>query len=351
MIKVNKNHIFNILVVLVCCFIIGLVGCTASSRFKDGLDDTCKLHTKDATFRNALLDSMKKDTLVEVQNYAKQMDTLFQHWDSMIQVEHNNLVQAQKSADQNLSIWLAVIAAICTILPVVLGINQTSSFDAKLDMYKRYVDGKVSEFQDQLDKEIKGSKKDIESAKLEFNDHIAEKISDFRKDVETMNRDMTKYHKEMGNIRLISFLNILCQNIRMLRDLQELEIRENTHLTCPELVRNSIHSIAQNAKECEDRFEQDKETWQDDDTVIIIYRALLSSLCSIRDLAYEYENLFTGMNLLKLQRLKDVLSFYLQEKAEIMPIAKLEDAEDAMKKIVELSHNLELLFDEMLKEK
>lgn len=344
-----KNHFFNILVVAVCCLIIGLVGCTASCCFKKGMTDTCEMHAKDATFRHALLDSMQKDTLVKVQKYAKQMDTLFQHWDSMIQAEHNNLVQAQKSADQNLSIWLAVIAAICTILPVVLGINQTSSFDAKLDIYKQYVDGKVKEFKDQLSKEIKGSKNDIVSAKQEFNNHIKETISDFRKDVETMNRDMTEYHKEISNIRLMSFLNIFCQNIRMLRDLQDLEIRENTHLTCPELVRNSIHSIAQNAKECKDRFEQDKETWKDEDT-IIIFRAQLSSLCSIRDLAYEYENLFTGMNLLRLQRLKDVLSFYLQEKAKLMPEAKLEDAEDAMNKIVESSSSLKSLFDELLKE-
>ena len=345
-----KIHFFNILVVAVCCLIIGLVGCTASCRFKKGMTDTCEMHTRDAKFQHALLDSMQKDTLVKVQKYAKQMDTLFQHWDSLIQVEHNNLVQAQKSADQNLSIWLAVIAAICTILPVVLVINQTSSFDAKLDIYKQYVDGKVKEFQAQLNKEINGSKNDIVSAKQEFNNHIKETISDFRKDVETMNRDMTEYHKEISNIRLMSFLNIFCQNIRMLRDLQDLEIRENTHLTCPELVRNSIHSIAQNAKECKDRFEQDKETWKDEDT-IIIFRAQLSSLCSIRDLAYEYENLFTGMNLLRLQRLKDVLSFYLQEKAQLMPEAKLKDAEDAMNKIVESSSSLKSLFDELLKEK
>lgn len=164
-----------------------------------------------------------------------------------------------------------------------------------------------------------------------------------------MQSDMAEYHKEMSNIRLMSFLNIFCQNIRMLRDLQDLEIRENTHLTCPELVRNSIHSIAQNAKECKDRFEQDKETWKDEDT-IIIFRAQLSSLCSIRNLAYEYENLFTGVNLLRLQRLKDVLSFYLQEKAKLMPMAKLEDAEDAMNKIVESSSSLKSLFDELLKE-
>lgn len=164
-----KNHFFNILVVAVCCLIIGLVGCTASCGFKDSLTDTYKMHAKDAKFQHALLDSMQKDTLVKVQKYAKQMNTLFQHWDSLIQVEHNNLVHAQKSADQNLSIWLAVIAAICTILPVVLGINQTSSFDAKLDVYKQYVDDKVSDFQDLLDEKIKDSKKDIESAKLDFN--------------------------------------------------------------------------------------------------------------------------------------------------------------------------------------
>lgn len=349
MIMHYKNHIFNILVVAVCCLIIGLVGCTASCRFKKGMTDTCEMHARDAKFQHALLDSMQKDTLVEVQKYAKQMDTLFQHWDSLIQVEHNNLVHAQKSADQNLSIWLAVIAAICTILPVVLGINQTSSFDAKLGIYKKYVDDKVSDFQNLLDEKINGSKNDIESAKLQFNDHIAEKISDFRKEVKKMQSDMAEYHKEMSNIRLMSFLNIFCQNIRMLRDLQDLEIRENTHLTCPELVRNSIHSIAQNAKECKDRFEQDKETWKDEDT-IIIFRAQLSSLCSIRDLAYEYENLFTGMNLLRLQRLKDVLSFYLQEKAQLMPTAKLKDTEDAMNKIVEYSSSLKSLFDELLKE-
>lgn len=345
-----KNHFFNILVVAVCCLIIGLVGCTASCGFKDSLTDTYEMHAKDAKFRHALLDSMQKDTLVKVQKYAKQMDTLFQHWDSLIQVEHNNLVQAQKSADQNLSIWLAVIAAICTILPVVLGINQTSSFDAKLDVYKQYVDGKVKEFKDQLNKEIKGSKNDIVSAKQVFNNHIKETKDKFDAEVEKMQCKMTEYHKEMGNIRLMSFLNIFCQNIRMLRDLQDLEIRENTHLTCPELVRNSIHSIEQNAKECKDRFEQDKETWKDEDA-IIIFRAQLSSLCSIRDLAYEYENLFTGMNLLRLQRLKDVLSFYLQEKAKVMPEVKLEDAEDAMNKIVEYSHDLKLLFEALLNEK
>lgn len=344
-----KIHIFNILVVVVCCLIIGLVGCTASCRFKKGMTDTCEMHARDAKFQHALLDSMQKDTLVKVQKYAQQMDTLFLHWDSMIQVEHNNLVHAQKSADQNLSIWLAVIAAICTILPVVLGINQTSSFDAKLGIYKKYVDDKVKEFKDQLDKEIKGSKNDIVSAKQKFNNHIEETKSKFDKEVKKMQSDMAEYHKEMSNIRLMSFLNIFCQNIRMLRDLQDLEIRENTHLTCPELVRNSIHSIEQNAKECKDRFEQDKETWKDEDT-IIIFRAQLSSLCSIRDLAYEYENLFTGMNLLRLQRLKDVLSFYLQEKAQLMPEAKLKDAEDAMNKIVESSSSLKSLFDELLKE-
>lgn len=348
MIMDYKNHFFNILVIAVCCIIVGLVGCTASCGFKDKLTDTYKMHAKDAKFQHALLDSMQKDTLVEVQKYAQQMDTLFQHWDSMIQAEHNNLVQAQKSADQNLSIWLAVIAAICTILPVVLGINQTSSFDAKLDIYKQYVDGKVKEFKDQLNKEIKGSKNDIASAKQEFYNHMAETMGKFDKEVKNMQSDMTEYHKEMSNIRLMSFLNIFCQNIRMLRDLQDLEIRENTHLTCPELVRNSIHSIAQNAKECKDRFDQEKETWKDEDT-IIIFRAQLSSLCSIRDLAYEYENLFTGMNLLKLQRLKDVLSFYLQEKAKVMPEAKLEDAEDAMIKIIESSSSLKSLFDELLK--
>ena len=187
------------------------------------------------------------------------------------------------------------------------------------------------------------------SAKQEFDNHIKETIGNFGTEVEKMQSDMAEYHKEMSNIRLMSFLNIFCQNIRMLRDLQDLEIRENTHLTCPELVRNSIHSIAQNAKECKDRFEQDKKIWKDEDT-IIIFRAQLSSLCSIRDLAYEYENLFTGMNLLRLQRLKDVLSFYLQEKAQLMPTAKLKDTEDAMNKIVESSSSLKSLFDELLKE-
>ena len=67
-------------------------------------------------------------------------------------------------------------------------------------------------------------------------------------------------------------------------------------------------------------------------------------------MAYEYENLFTGMNLLRLQRLKDVLSFYLQEKAQLMPTAKLKDTEDAMNKIVEYSSSLKSLFDELLKE-
>lgn len=42
-----KNHFFNILVVAVCCLIIGLVGCNASRHFKDGMTDTGEMQAED----------------------------------------------------------------------------------------------------------------------------------------------------------------------------------------------------------------------------------------------------------------------------------------------------------------
>lgn len=57
-----------------------------------------------------------------------ELNKLFNKWDTII-VKNSELLEHQQiSADQNLSIWLAVIAAICTILPVVLGVNQSFSF-------------------------------------------------------------------------------------------------------------------------------------------------------------------------------------------------------------------------------
>ena len=54
--------------------------------------------------------------------------------------------------------------------------NPTGSI---LQEAKNYVDGKVKEFKDQLNKEIKGSKNDIVSAEQEFNNHIKEKRQPF----------------------------------------------------------------------------------------------------------------------------------------------------------------------------
>lgn len=86
---------------------------------------------------------IRKTLVSEKKMPSPELNELFAKWDTIIVKNAEVLEHQQISADQNFSIWLTVIAAICTILPVVLGINQSLSFhnqleSAKAEMEKRF---------------------------------------------------------------------------------------------------------------------------------------------------------------------------------------------------------------------
>lgn len=124
------------------------------------------------------------------------LDSLFNTWDSIMVKKNDMLEKQQKSADQNLAIWLCVIAAICTILPVVLGISHSLNFKFQLDEAKK-------EMGNQLEK---------------------------------ANEEMKKLQIKQITYNLQAFVNTMSQNIKSLSDLEELEVNQNPFLTCSKLI-------------------------------------------------------------------------------------------------------------------
>ena len=84
---------------------------------------------------NGNLDRNQKDCL----------NMLFEQWNTILKQEHALFRSEQSSAQQNIAIWLSIIAAICTILPIVIGINQNMSFNSQVNLLS-------AEVQRQLDK-------------------------------------------------------------------------------------------------------------------------------------------------------------------------------------------------------
>ena len=107
---------------------------------KSSLKDTTDISSLNKQEKN-----IRKELMSQKKMLSPELNELFAKWDTIIVKNAEILEHQQISADQNFSIWLTVIAAICTILPVVLGINQSLSFHNQLESAKAEMEKKVLE--------------------------------------------------------------------------------------------------------------------------------------------------------------------------------------------------------------
>ena len=110
---------------------------------KSSLKDTTDISSLNKQEKN-----IRKELMSQKKMLSPELNELFAKWDTIIVKNAEVLEHQQISADQNFSIWLTVIAAICTILPVVLGINQSLSFHNQLESAKAEMEKKVLEAPD-----------------------------------------------------------------------------------------------------------------------------------------------------------------------------------------------------------
>ena len=208
-----------------------------------------------------------------------ELNKLFNKWDTIIVKNSEILEHQQISADQNLSIWLAVIAAICTILPVVLGVNQSFSFNNQLE----------------------AAKEDIMSIVTEADDK------------------MKKLQKQQVAYKLQSFVNTLSLNIKILSDWEELEVSQNPFLTSKPLLDILLKNIVDYSSKCKEEILplNEKEVSELSSLDVVTYNNIikdnaLNLLLVLNNLLKKYEVFFDKTNLFELHTLMDDIWYSIE---------------------------------------
>lgn len=177
---------------------------------------------------NGNLDRNQKDCL----------NMLFEQWNTILKQEHALFRSEQSSAQQNIAIWLSIIAAICTILPIVIGINQNMSFNSQVNLLS-------AEFQRKMD---------------EYSKEIRIKTDRF-------NNEISEFRKKALEGRFSELVNTFSVNLRILTELEEIEIHQNVLLTCPKLLKGQLDKLEKHSlKFKEDYLKLSSEFGNDVDT-------------------------------------------------------------------------------------
>ena len=177
---------------------------------------------------NGNLDRNQKDCL----------NMLFEQWNTILKQEHALFRAEQSSAQQNIAIWLSIIAAICTILPIVIGINQNMSFNSQVNLLS-------AEFQRKMD---------------EYSKEIRIKTDRF-------NNEISEFRKKALEGRFSELVNTFSVNLRILTELEEIEIHQNVLLTCPKLLKGQLDKLEKHSlKFKEDYLKLSSEFGNDVDT-------------------------------------------------------------------------------------
>lgn len=194
-------------------------------------------------------------------------------------VKKNDMLEKQqKSADQNLAIWLCVIAAICTILPVVLGISHSLNFKFQLDEAKK-------EMGNQLEK---------------------------------ANEEMKKLQIKQITYNLQAFVNTMSQNIKSLSDLEELEVNQNPFLTCSKLIEIELEKMVENSLVCQQEYSSIEDEIRDKNTEEVqhirknIKDNALELLLLQNNLLKKYEVYFNKSSLFELHDLMDEIWYRIE---------------------------------------
>lgn len=199
------------------------------------------------------------------------LDSLFSTWDSILVKKNDMLESQQKNTDQNLSIWLCVIAAICTILPVVLGISHSLNFKLQLDEAK----------------------------------------NEMRLQIDKANEDMKNLQRKQTTSNLQAFVNTMSQNIKSLSDLEELEVNQNPFLTCSKLIKIELEKMVENSLLCQKEYSSIEDEIKNKDTeeVLNIRKNIkdnaLELLLLQNNLLKKYEVYFNKSSLFELHDLMD----------------------------------------------
>lgn len=294
----NYSLVFWILLIVPC--LIYLVFFHCASMIERTPEDHYELVLRDYIIQNEVKEAVSALALTTdstdvhskvLAETIEQMHSLFDEWNDSLKVHHNSWIQVEKTANKNFSIWLAVIAAICTVLPVVLSLHQNHTFEERLKEAKNQMDEKISESSERVKKE---------------NEKIA---------------------KLSNRLLVTELLEMASRNLNVMNNLTELEVRENVLITCADEVKRGIDAVLDSLIQCENNLHQVYSllTQKERSTIINSYFCML---CVFREMLYRYESEFTGVNLVKLQQDRYLVSVLIKQMIDLEKNPNIKEFED-----------------------
>lgn len=196
-------------------------------------------------------------------DYRSKLCSLFELWDKNLREDKTNLILLTESLKRNVSIWIGLIAAICTILPIVLTISQNRQFANELE-------------------EIKKEKRKM------------------FKELEKLNTDS-------------DFLSI-ASKFRVLAEIQDFEGQEIVYLSNPDMTKRLLKAICNKLVDCQKKYEnliKDK-----DFKLSITVEDIFLSLSMMKKLLQNNKTFFEGHYLVRSLQIQDKIKKQIKANAE-----------------------------------
>ena len=261
-------------------------------------------------------DSVEREVLINNQRtmgkvYRDHLNALFEKWDSILDEDRKDLVTAMKTLSTCMAVWVGIIAAICTILPIVLGINANLNFRNELEHTKK-------QMQEKMLGVVKDQETKLDAKAQKTEDKLSNKFSESKKKLEELTNKQKEKIEELegklqSNIELSQksqvnqTLSDLAVHIRVIAELQDFESKDRGTLSKAELlprVLRNVMSELEKAKEGVSNRKQDEN----------VFLGLLLLLCMLKRLLTSTETVFVDYELLTLQQLRAKIDKEVTEK-------------------------------------
>lgn len=331
--------------IISCVFIIILffVTNTCSAKY---IDST--LRKSDYTERVKLKNTQSSMSKV----YQERLDDLFSKWDSILEEDRNELRNTLKTISICLSIWIGLIAAICTILPIVMGINVNSSFQKDINGAENNMMDKIRGLEDGLNNKLSTEEKSFNEEVTEIEKRFQKKVEESEAKIDSiiekqeqkiqqLNTTLKGSVERSKKIEIAQTLSDLSVHMRVISELQEFESHDKATLTKAPLLQRALENLVVELGHI-------KEDIQYDNNEETIFVSILLIWCMLKRLLTAVESSFTDYNLLTLQKLKSKID------NEIMDRMKVLKGEAKNKILISLSYDyaveIEKLFKEYIKD-
>lgn len=261
----------------------------------DYLDDTHR--TTDKVERENLMNDPK--TMGEV--YRDHLNALFTKWDSILEEERKNLVTTLTTISTSLSIWVGLIAAICTILPVVLGINANLNFKNEMAHVEKVMHEKILE--KVKEQEAKMKEKEVSfQEKVNSSETKLEEITHRQEDkIKTLKGEIEEFRERNRQSQLSQTLSDLAVHVRVISELEDFEYKDKGTLCklelFPRVLQNVVTELCRTSQDIPDNRDEN------------VFIGILLMLCMLKRLLVSTECVFTDYNLLTLQRLRAKIDY------------------------------------------